>query len=58
MKVAIVGATGLVGKRILDVLAQRKFPVKGLNLYASERSKGEKLLFQNQEVEVYSTFER
>jgi aspartate-semialdehyde dehydrogenase len=52
MKVAIVGATGLVGKKILEVLAQRKFPVNGLNLYASERSKGEKLLFQNQEVEV------
>jgi aspartate-semialdehyde dehydrogenase len=52
MKVAIVGATGLVGKKILEVLAQRKFPVNGLNLYASERSKGEKLIFQNQEVEV------
>lgn len=43
--IAIVGATGMVGGEFLRVLEQRKFPVKGLHLLASGRSRGKKLKF-------------
>ncbi|MEO0114551.1 MAG: aspartate-semialdehyde dehydrogenase [candidate division WOR-3 bacterium] len=52
MKIAIIGATGLVGKRIIEVLEQREFPVSELKLFASEKSVGGKLIFKNQEFEV------
>lgn len=42
MKVAIVGATGLVGGEILKVLAERNFPVTEIIPVASERSIGKK----------------
>ena len=40
MKVAVVGATGLVGSKMLQVLAERNFPVTELIPVASERSVG------------------
>ena len=40
MKVAVVGATGLVGTKMLQVLAERNFPVTELIPVASERSVG------------------
>ena len=40
MKVAVVGATGLVGTKMLQVLAERNFPVTELVPVASERSVG------------------
>ena len=40
MKVAVVGATGMVGEVMLKVLAERKFPITELLLVASERSVG------------------
>ena len=40
MKVAVVGATGMVGEVVLKVLAERKFPISELLLVASERSVG------------------
>ncbi len=43
--VAVVGATGAVGTEMLRVLAQRRFPVKGLTLLASQRSAGRRLPF-------------
>jgi len=43
--VAVVGATGLVGREILKVLEERDFPVASLRLFASERSAGEVLEF-------------
>lgn len=43
MNIAIVGATGAVGREMLTVLAQRKFPADEIRLLASERSEGEKL---------------
>lgn len=52
MKVAIVGATGLVGGEILKVLAERNFPVDELLLVASERSIGTKKTFKGQELTV------
>ena len=45
MKVAVVGATGLVGSRMLEVLAERKFPVTELIPVASEKSTGLDLPF-------------
>ena len=52
MKVAVVGATGLVGTKMLEVLAERKFPVTELLPVASEKSIGKKLMFQGKEYAV------
>ncbi len=46
MKVAVVGATGLVGGEILKVLEERKFPVSQLIPVASERSVGKQVIFK------------
>ena len=43
--VAVVGATGAVGTEMLRVLAERRFPVKGIRLLASARSAGQRLPF-------------
>ncbi len=45
MQVAIVGATGAVGQEFLALLAERKFPITKLRLYASERSAGKEIDF-------------
>lgn len=50
--VAIVGATGAVGKELMTGLAERDFPLNELRLLASSRSKGKKLLFKDQELVV------
>ncbi len=50
--VAVVGATGAVGREMISVLAQRKFPVGKLRLLASERSVGEKLEFAGSKIPV------
>ena len=52
MKVAVVGATGLVGTKMLQVLAERKFPVTELIPVASEKSIGKKILFEGKEYPV------
>jgi aspartate-semialdehyde dehydrogenase len=49
MKVAVVGATGLVGTKMLEVLEERNFPVTELIPVASEKSVGKKLRFQNRD---------
>ena len=49
MKVAIVGATGLVGGQMLQVLKERNFPVSELIPVASARSAGKKLVFNEKE---------
>ena len=54
MKVAVVGATGLVGSRMLEVLAERDFPVSELYPVASERSVGRKIQFKDKEYSVIS----
>ncbi|PTM02820.1 MAG: aspartate-semialdehyde dehydrogenase [Bacteroidetes bacterium] len=54
MKVAIVGATGLVGNVMLKVLEERNFPVDELLLVASERSVGKKIKFKGKDIEVIS----
>lgn len=50
--VAIVGATGVVGREFLAILEERDFPVGNLFLYASGRSAGETLLFKGKEYVV------
>ncbi|MCF7567300.1 aspartate-semialdehyde dehydrogenase [Sabulilitoribacter arenilitoris] len=52
MKVAVVGATGMVGEVMLKVLAERNFPITELLLVASERSVGKKLKYKNEEYTV------
>ena len=54
-RVAIVGATGMVGQEFIKVLEQRNFPVESLDLLASDRSAGKKLYFNHREIEVKET---
>ena len=54
-RVAIVGATGLVGQEFIKVLEQRSFPMTSIRLLASERSAGKKLFVAHQEAEVKET---
>jgi aspartate-semialdehyde dehydrogenase len=49
MRIAVVGATGLVGTEILKVLEERNFPLTELYLVASEKSKGKKISFKGKE---------
>ena len=55
--VAIVGATGAVGETILQVLAERNFPVGNLYLLASERSAGERRQFGDKHIVVQNLAE-
>jgi len=52
--VAVVGATGLVGREMLKTLSQRNFPINQLKLIASERSEGKKIQFEDRELNVES----
>jgi aspartate-semialdehyde dehydrogenase len=54
-RVAIVGATGLVGGEFLKILEERKFPMDSLRLYASDRSAGKRLSFMGEELVVEET---
>ncbi|MFA7274997.1 MAG: aspartate-semialdehyde dehydrogenase [Crocinitomicaceae bacterium] len=54
MKVAVVGATGMVGQVMLKVLAEQKFPVTELVPVASENSIGKSITFQGKDYQVVS----
>jgi aspartate-semialdehyde dehydrogenase len=54
MKVAVVGATGLVGSKMLQVLAERNFPVTEIIPVASERSIGKEVEFKGKKYKVVS----
>lgn len=54
MKVAVVGATGLVGTKMLQVLAERNFPVTEIIPVASERSVGKEISFKGKAYKVVS----
>jgi aspartate-semialdehyde dehydrogenase len=54
MKIAVVGATGLVGTKMLEVLAERNFPLTDLIPVASERSVGKEITFKGKKYKVYS----
>jgi aspartate-semialdehyde dehydrogenase len=50
--VAVVGATGAVGNEMIKTLGQRNFPVETLRLFASERSEGKTLEFNDKKISV------
>ena len=52
MKIALVGATGMVGNVVLEVLAERKLPITELLLVASERSVGKEIPFKGKTLKV------
>ena len=54
MKIAVVGATGMVGQVMLKVLEERNFPVTELIPVASEKSVGKKISFKGQEYDIVS----
>lgn len=49
---AVVGAAGLVGHKILEILAEREFPVGGLTLMATARSAGQTVEFRGRQVTI------
>src|SRR3990167_8116981 len=57
--VAIVGATGAVGEALLEILAQRNFPLGKIYALASKRSKGRSVMFKDRPllVEDLDTFD-
>ncbi len=50
--VAVVGATGLVGRKMTQVLEEHKFPVKTLSPLASKRSAGKEIVFRGEKIQV------
>lgn len=54
MKIAVVGATGMVGQTMIKVLEERNFPVSQLFPAASERSVGKEIMFKGKPVKVVS----
>jgi len=57
MKVAVIGATGMVGQAMLKVLAERNFPVDELIPVASEKSVGKEVTFKNKKYKIVSADE-
>jgi len=55
--VAVVGASGAVGKEMVKILEERDFPIKKLHLFASERSEGNPLTFRNKAVYIQTLVE-
>jgi aspartate-semialdehyde dehydrogenase len=53
--VAIVGATGMVGREFIKILEQRNFPIDGMRLLASDRSSGKKIFVNHDEIVVEET---
>ncbi|MDA8742876.1 aspartate-semialdehyde dehydrogenase [Candidatus Pelagibacter bacterium] len=53
MNIAIVGATGNVGRKILEVLEKKNFSLDNLYLVASSKSAGSKIKFKDKELEVF-----
>ena len=54
---AIIGATGNVGREILNILTERNFPVKNIEVLASEKSKGKILNFGKKKLKVKDLYE-
>jgi aspartate-semialdehyde dehydrogenase len=52
LNVAVVGATGMVGTVMLKILAERKFPVDRVRVFASERSVGQRIPYNGQSLEL------
>jgi aspartate-semialdehyde dehydrogenase len=54
MNIAIVGATGNVGRKTLEVLEKKELAINNLYLVASSKSSGKKIRFKNKDYEVYN----
>ncbi len=54
MKVVVVGATGLVGTKMLEILAERNFPLTELIPVASEKSVGKEIMYKGKTYKVHS----
>lgn len=54
MKVAVIGATGLVGQKMLQVLSEQKLPVDEIIVAASEKSVGKKIKYEDKELTIIS----
>lgn len=54
MKIAVIGATGLVGTKMLEVLSERNFPVSELIPVASEKSVGKEIEFKGKKYTIHS----
>src|SRR2546422_9181922 len=52
LTIAVVGVTGAVGQTTLKILDERKFPVKELRAFASERSVGKSVPFKGESIRV------
>ena len=48
MNIAIVGATGMVGQKFLELMEERNFPVKEMKPFASQKNEGKKIVFRSQ----------
>ncbi len=57
MRIAVVGATGLVGTKMLEILAERNFPVTALYPVASESSIGKQITFKGKQYQVIGMLE-
>ena len=53
-RIAVAGATGMVGEVMLQVLSERNFPFTELILVASERSVGKKIVFGSNSIAIYA----
>lgn len=52
LTIGIVGGTGAVGRKIMEILKERNLSIEKLRLFASEKSAGQKVMFNNEEVTV------
>ena len=52
MKIAVVGATGLVGSKMMEILAERNFPITELIPVASEKSVGKEVFYNGKSYKV------
>ena len=57
MKIAIIGATGLVGGKMIQVLKEQKLRLDEIIFAASEKSVGKKILFQDKELTYNVTYD-
>ncbi|HOF22207.1 MAG TPA: aspartate-semialdehyde dehydrogenase, partial [Bacteroidales bacterium] len=57
MKVAVVGATGMVGRTMMNILEERQFPLTEIIPAASERSAGKEITFRGRTVKIVSVRE-
>ena len=54
MKLAVVGATGMVGKEILEVISERDIPIKDIFLVSSEKSIQKSIIFRGKSLKIIS----